>query len=75
MKSWKALLEFLLYSGSSPEGVGNASPPKLLMRYIKEPKTEGGPLNVLADYEELLKMYEEGGWQMLLVFTRRQARC
>lgn len=55
------MLKFPLSSSSSPERAGNTSPPKLLMGFIKGLQTEGCPLNIMGDYEELLKMYEEGG--------------
>jgi len=55
------LLNFLLYCSSSPEGAGNTGPPKMLTELIKKVKTEGDPLEMLGNYEELQKMYEEGG--------------
>lgn len=55
------MLNFLLYSGSSLGGAGNTGVPELLIGFIREMRTEGDPFNMLGNYEELQKMYEEGG--------------
>jgi len=55
------LLNPLLYSSISLGEVGSAGVPELLIRFIRGMKTEGDPFNMLGNYEELQKMYEEGG--------------
>ena len=52
--------KFLLCSSLGEAG-STGGVPELLIGFIRRMKTEGDPFNMLENYEELQKMYEEGG--------------